>query len=301
MAHGRHLASPIHWLGGKGKMVTKLLDFFPEHHTYAEPFGGGASMLIAKQPSPVEVYNDMNSGLVNFFRVLRDPERFERLKFLCDLTPYSREEYAWCNENWEKETDDVQRAYMWYIVCRMSFGGKFGAAWGTAVGSSNNGMASTTASWLSTLNKLPEIHKRLMEVQIENVSYERIFERYDSPKSLFYCDPPYVPETRKAGEYKHEMTYEDHEKLVNILLNIQGMAVLSGYPSSVYDPLIAAGWETKTFDVVCSVVGRTARNGLKGTGSAVNSEAQKRTEIIYISPSALEVHRESLLVGVEWS
>src|SRR5688572_9116143 len=119
MAFGRHLASPIHWLGGKGKMVTKLLDFFPEHHTYAEPFGGGASMLIAKDPSPVEVYNDLNSGLVNFFRVIRDRDRFPEFLRLVSLTPYSREEYAWCNEHWESEPDDLKKAYMWYIVARM--------------------------------------------------------------------------------------------------------------------------------------------------------------------------------------
>jgi DNA adenine methylase len=97
------------------------------------------------------------------------------------------------------------------------------------------------------------------------------------------------------------MSYEDHEELVKILLAAKGMVVLSGYPSDVYKPLLEAGWETKTFDVVCSVVGRTARNGLKGTGSAVNSDAQKRTEIIYMSPNTLDVHRESLLVGMEWA
>lgn len=101
------MGSPITWFGGKGMMASKILPYFPEHHTYAEPFGGGASMLFAKPPSPVEVYNDMDSGLVNFFRVLRDPEAFERFHHLAALTPYSREEYCHCRSTWESAKGEL--------------------------------------------------------------------------------------------------------------------------------------------------------------------------------------------------
>jgi len=73
LPNGR-LRSPMWWFGGKGKMVKKLLPLIPQHKIYVEVFGGGASLLFAKEPSPVEVYNDLNSDLVNFFRVLRDPK-----------------------------------------------------------------------------------------------------------------------------------------------------------------------------------------------------------------------------------
>lgn len=295
------LKSPIHWLGGKGKMVGKLLDFFPPHHTYVEAFGGGGSMLFAKQPSPVEVYNDLDSGLVNFFRVLRDPEKFPEFVRLVQLTPYAREEYHDFLEKWEKEPDDIKRAHMWYFIARTSFGGKFGAAWGTAVGSSNRGMASTTASWLSTIELLPELHGRLMRVQVENRSYEILLDKYDSPDTLFYLDPPYAPETRIAGEYAHEMSYEDHEKLANRLLTIEGMVLLSGYNSKAYQPLIDAGWVRKEFEVMCSVVGRTANNGLKGVGVASADARQKRIECLWCSPNAMERLRDNLILGMEYA
>lgn len=112
----KRLRSPIVWFGGKGNMVAKLLPLIPPHRIYVEPFGGGASLLFAKKPSPVEVYNDLDSGLVNFFRVLRDPKKFERLHKLVSLTPYSREEYDFCRATWETCDDDVERAYRWYVV-----------------------------------------------------------------------------------------------------------------------------------------------------------------------------------------
>lgn len=282
-------------------MVPKILDFFPSHTTYAEPFGGGASMLMAKYPSPVEVYNDLNSDLVNFFRIIRDRDMFTEFHRLIEMTPYSREEYQYCMDEWQTETDPLKRAYLWYYIARTSFGGKFGASWGTAVTSSNRGISSTTSAWLATIEKLPQIHKRLMEVQIENVPYQKIIKRFDTDRTFFYCDPPYVPETRKAGVYKHEMTLEDHEELVDILLNIKGMALLSGYDAPVYAPLLEAGWVTKSFDVVCSVVGHTSQNGLKGTKIMLHDSEQKRTEVLYISPNALQDHRENLLVGMEFA
>ena len=295
------LKSPIHWLGGKGKMVSKLLDFFPPHEIYVEAFGGGGSMLFAKNPSNVEVYNDLDSGLVNFFRVLRDPEKFPEFIRMVQLTPYAREEYHDCLDNWENEPDDLKRAWMWYYVARTSFGGKFGAAWGTAVGSSNRGMASTTASWLSTIELLPEIHARLMRVQVENRSYEILLKKYDTPDTLFYLDPPYAPETRVAGEYKHEMSYEDHELLAERIAALEGMVLLSGYNSKAYQPLIDAGWTLKSFDVTCSVSGRTRNNGLKGEGVVSASEAQKRTECLWCSPRAIEALASTRILGMDVS
>lgn len=107
-------------------MVAKLLPLIPPHKIYVEVFGGGASLLFAKEPSPVEVYNDLDSGLVNFFRVLRDPGKFEKFYRKVCFTPYSREEYCFCRDTWGECKDDVERAYRWFVVARMSFSGKFG-------------------------------------------------------------------------------------------------------------------------------------------------------------------------------
>lgn len=93
------MKSPISWFGGKYYLAHKIIKLFPPHSIYVEPFGGAAHVLFAKEPSPVEVYNDIDSGLVNFFRVLRDPKSFGELALLCSLTPYSREEYYYFRKN----------------------------------------------------------------------------------------------------------------------------------------------------------------------------------------------------------
>lgn len=90
-------------------MVKHLLNFVPPHYIYVEPFGGAAWLLFAKPPSPVEVYNDIDSGLVNFYRVLRDPEKFKEFYRLVSLTPYSREEFYYCMSTWKECENDVEK------------------------------------------------------------------------------------------------------------------------------------------------------------------------------------------------
>lgn len=159
--------SPIQWFGGKGRMVRKLLPLIPSHHTYVEIFGGGASLLFAKKPSAVEIYNDLDSGLTNFFRMLRDPDQSARFYHLACLTPYSRIEFNACRENWKKETDPAIRAYKWFVVARQSFSGAFGTGWSSATNSSRRGMAMSCSKWLSTLRLLPDIAERMLTIQIE--------------------------------------------------------------------------------------------------------------------------------------
>ncbi len=203
-------------------MVAWLLKFVPSHKIYVEPFGGGGSLLLAKAPSLIEVYNDIDSGLVNFFRVLRDPEKFERFYRLAALTPYSREEYYFCVKTWQDVEDDVERAYRWFVVARMSFSGRSGkSGWSFSVTTSHRGMASAVSKWLSCLEHLPKVHERLMRVQIEHDDFRKIFPRYDTDETFFYVDPPYVSETRRSGKYTHEMSLEDHKELVEILLRLR--------------------------------------------------------------------------------
>lgn len=285
--------SPILWFGGKGRMTAKLLPLIPPHHTYVEPFGGGASLLFAKKPSPVEVYNDLDSGLVNFFRVLRDPEGFERFHLLVSLTPYSREEFNSCRETWEGCTDDVERAYRWYVVARMSFSGMFGASWGFAVTATTRGMSMPCSNWLSVIERLPQIHQRIMRVQIEHDDFRQIIRTYDTPGTLFYCDPPYVPDTRKSGSYKHEMTVEDHNDLVELLLGVKGMAILSGYRHPVYEPLERAGWRRHDYETSCSATARTRATGILGKGSL--EKMQPRVESVWVSPNC---EKQPALFGV---
>lgn len=286
----RRVSSPISWLGGKSRMVNKLLPMLPEHRVYVEPFGGGGSLLLGKEPSPVEVYNDLDSGLVNFFRVLRDPALVGQLIFKASATPYSREEYSHCLATWESCEDPVERAYRWFVVSRFSFGGIFGNSWGSSVSASTRGMAQVASSWLSAVQRLEIVHQRIMRIQVDNQDFRKVIPRYDTPNTLFYVDPPYVPATRKGGKYRHEMSLDDHRALVDLLLALKGMALLSGYEHAVYRPLEKAGWKKRSWQTVCCVAGRTRHNGLQGKGQA--KAKQSRTECVWISPRADAARKE---------
>lgn len=268
-------------------MVKKLLPLIPQHKIYVEVFGGGASILLAKEPSPVEVYNDLNSDLVNFFRVLRDPQKFTEFHRLVSLTPYSREEYNFCRKTWESSEDDVERAYRWFVVARMSFGGIFGNGWGYAVTASSRGMSTITSAWLSAIDMLPEIHERMMRVQIDNDDFRIIIPRYDTPDTCFYADPPYVSKTRKSQDvYKHEMTLQDHQDLVAMLLDVKGAVILSGYRHDVYTPLELAGWTRHDFPTVCWAAAKTRYTGLQGKGALL--ENAPRIESVWLNQRATD-------------
>jgi DNA adenine methylase len=299
----RRLRSPLVWFGGKGILARKIVSLFPPHHTYVEPFCGGASCLFAKPPSPVEVINDVDSDIVNFFRVLRDPPKFEQFYRLAALTPYSREEYHRYRDEWRAgwrvgwrshdsrhdvlTLSDVERAYRWYVVARMSFAGELGRSWGHSVGTSRLGMANAVAQWLSIVDMLPEIAERAKSVQVEQGDWRDVVQAYDGPDTLFYSDPPFVRSTRRSGRYRFEMADADHERLVEVLLSIKGKVLLSGYRNDIYSVLEGQGWRRVDISMVCFAAGRTRRAGLQGRGSLSRRGASHvRTESVWISPAA---------------
>ncbi len=262
-------------------MVNKLLPLIPKHHTYVEVFGGAANLLLAKDPSPVEVYNDIDSGLVNFFRVLRDKNKFQKFYEQVVLMPYSREEYYECLETWDKEEDDVQMAVKWFVVARQSFSGKFGDGWSYAVICSSKGMAGRVSSWFSSIELLPEVSERFLRVQIEHNDFRKILKAYDTEETFFYLDPPYVLETRKCKVYEHEMSLKDHEDLVDLLLHIKGKAILSGYEHNIYKSLEQAGWIKIKIEARCHATGTT--KGTKYLQNKENGEKLKRTECVWLN------------------
>lgn len=241
------MRSPVRWYGGKGQMVAKLLPLLPPHTTYVEPFGGGASLLFAKAPAAVEVYNDIDSGVVNFYRVLRNPALFAEFVRLVQLTPYSREEWEAYRAQWAAETDPVQRAYKWFVYIRqnMNGGGRGRAGDGWSITTDPDSVAAR--KWTTALTGLDEVHARLQSVHIEHLDWREVLRRYDTPDTLFYCDPPYVQTTRGAHRYQHELTEADHADLVAALQDARGRVVLSGYAHAVYTPLEVAGWQRQDF------------------------------------------------------
>lgn len=274
--------SPIQWFGGKAKRAPRLLALFPPHHTYVEPFGGAASLLLAKSPSPVEIYNDINSGCVNFFRVLRDEEGYKKLRHKAVYTPYSREEFCYCRDTWQGCEDPVERAYRWYVMVRQSFAGQ-GKGWGATRIASAGGMSERTHAWVAATERLGTVHERLRCVQIEHNDFRAVLRAYDTPQTLFYCDPPYIPETRRSGTYAFEMSMEDHSDLVTVLLGLRGKVLLSGYQHPLYAPLEDAGWRRVDFQFACNLGAHTSNVGAPGKRYVPQL---RRTESVWISPNA---------------
>jgi DNA adenine methylase len=250
----RRPLSPIHtpagrkriafgWYGGKFSHLDWLLPLLPECHHYCEPFAGSAAVLLNRAPAPLETYNDIDGEAVNFFRVLR--ERKEALIEAIGLTPFAREElYRAVSAN--GGAPDLERARMFYVRARQARTGLAQTAslgrWANCRNTSRAGMSGAVSRWLGSVKDLPEIALRLLRVQIENRPALEVIALYDDPRTLFYCDPPYVHSTRRdAKAYGFEMPDADHRELARTLGGVRGKAAVSGYRCGLLDE-IYRGW-----------------------------------------------------------
>src|SRR5271168_4166284 len=168
----RSIASPVSWLGGKARIAPKIIGYFPPHQTYVEPFGGSAAVLLAKRPSPIEVYNDIDRGLVNLFQVLRDSRSFKKLCRSLEATLYARGEFELSKQ---KSDDPVESARRFMVRQRQSFAGK-GTAWSYSVEKSALGIK----RWRKGVECLPAVHRRFQDVQIECDDWRKIISRFDT-------------------------------------------------------------------------------------------------------------------------
>jgi DNA adenine methylase len=227
------------WYGGKFSHLKSLLPLLPECYHYCEPFGGSAAVLLNRKPSPIETYNDLDGEVVNFFRVLRAEK--ERLVEAIGLTPFSREEFAVACEI-DPTQEPLERARRFYVRARQVRTGLAQTAsigrWANCKLTSRAGMSGVISRWLGAIEDLPEIADRLLRVQIENRPATDVIKLYDSPETLFYCDPPYIHDTRgDASAYGYEMTDEQHRELADVLNAVKGKVAVSNYQCKIMDEL----------------------------------------------------------------
>ncbi|MFQ5398112.1 MAG: DNA adenine methylase [Anaerolineae bacterium] len=263
------------WYGGKYSHLDWLLPLLPETRHYCEPFGGSAAVLINRRPSPIETYNDIDGEVVNFFRVLR--EQKDELLEAIGLTPFSREELRLAVRKPEENISDLERARRFFVRARQVRTGLAQTAsegrWAHCRLTTRAGMAGAVSRWLGSVEGLAEIAQRLLRVQIENAPAIEVIERYDSPETLFYCDPPYVHESRADTKaYSYEMSDQEHRELARVLHQVQGKAAISGYHSELMDELYG-DWE------YIEAPSKKAHS----TNTSPGNTKQSRTEVLWVN------------------
>ncbi len=255
------------WYGGKFSHLDWLLPLLPDTNHYCEPFAGSGAVLFNKKPAPVETYNDLDGEVVNFFKILRENKK--ELLELIALTPFSREEFALSCEI-DSELTNLERARRFYVRARQVRTGLAQTAsigrWANCKNTSRSGMSGVISRYIGGIEKLEFIADRLLRVQIENRPAIEVIKLYDSDKTLFYCDPPYVHSTRGDNKaYRFEMSDKQHIELAEVLNKVEGKVAISNYECDLMEELYPSSKWTKHL----------------GPNKTIHTTKDKRREILW--------------------
>ena len=248
----KKLVQPIKWHGGKYYLRQWILDLMPPHLHYVEPFFGAGSVLLARDPARdwmqtsegkklpsylkgcSEVVNDIHEELINFWRVLQNPQEFLEFQRRVELTPFSQREFEDA-ARMPPDADATERAIRFFIRARQSRQGLMRDFATLSRTRTRGRISDQTSAYLGAVEGLTDIHQRLQGVVILNDDACSVIRKQDGELTLFYCDPPYHHDTRSTtGEYDHEMTEAQHSELLEVLSRIEGRFLLSGYPCALY-------------------------------------------------------------------
>lgn len=255
--------SPFKWVGGKSRLRKSIIPLIPDHECYVEPFGGAAWVLFGKAPSRVEVLNDIDEELINFFRVVKHQP--ENLIEAFDLELVSRSEFRRLADTEPRSLSEVERAHRFYYLIMAGWGGE--ARYPRFQSSaSDGGHGNRLFGALKTLRKRIEpVHDRLKTVIIENLDWSECIDRYDRVGTFFYLDPPYP---RNGANYKHNMRLlSEHWAVAERLANVQGRWMLSSYDTE----------EVRAIFRRYNIVPVQSASGMKAAESDVKEHGRKRT------------------------
>lgn len=257
--------SALRYFGGKSRQLDWLLPILKtDHKHYVETHCGSAAVFLNKFPSPIETINDLDGRLINFFHVLRNYP--QKLVSLLLVTPYSRGEYIKCIQQSKNSIEDARR---FFVAINQSYSGTIYSrpnSWRINLNEQRHGISMEVSKFYSKVEKLPEVMNRLMMAQIDNRPAEEIIKIYDSRDTLFYVDPPYIPEVRTGkNDYLHEMTAKDHIALADAINSSIAKFAISSYDNLLYDNLYPSPQWHKFYD----------------KGKIVNLGKSKRREVVY--------------------
>lgn len=258
----------LRYLGGKWRLAPWVIAHLPPHRIYVEPFGGAASVLLRKPRSPVEVYNDLDEEIVGIFTVIQNPAQCQALMRRLRRVPYGRVAFE---QSFTPSRDPVTRAQRAITRAYLAFhhGSLFDLRRHTFADARHRTGHAKSHEWPGYPRILPFIRRRLEGVVIERRDALEVIRAQDTPETLFYVDPPYVPGTRSDTSYRCELTEKCHVELLERLRAAKGLVVLSGYPSALYERLLP-DW-------------RRIEHSARAAGSA-----RLRTEVLWLSPRAAE-------------
>lgn len=269
----KNLTQPLKWHGGKYYLRKWIVGLMPPHLHYVEPFFGGGGILLARDPDRdwmstgeekllaadsgcSEVVNDLHGELINFWRVLQNPDYFEAFAKRIALTPFGEPEFKAAFEASQAadpsiHLSEVERATQFFILARQSRQGLMRDFATLSRNRTRSRINEQVSAWLRVVDGLPDVHHRLRNVVILNQPATKVIRKEDGPKTLFYCDPPYVHETRvTTGEYAFEMAEAEHVELLETLAGLKGKFMLSGYPSELYKKWETDhGWNRHEFEI----------------------------------------------------
>jgi len=266
---------PFSYYGGKYKHLNWLLPLLPSRKAYVEPFGGSGVVLLNREPSDVETFNDLHSEVTNFFATLREhpTELFNKIT----LSPYSEEDFEYADETDLGELDDIERARLFFLLVNQTYNNHLSQpSWSYNTSYSSRGVSKKISNYQAKLRRLQPIADRLSNVQVTNRDAIDVIETFDTDDGLIYCDPPYPHDTRKdSSNYVEEMTDEDHRELASVLRSCEADVALSSYQSELYeDELVSYGWDRHDAES-------------KGTAST-NKDDHQRQEVLYVNYDVTE-------------
>jgi DNA adenine methylase len=225
----KNLRAPVKFFGGKGTMFNEIMNYFPksdEYNTYIEPFSGSFSLGLKIEPiPPIQMYNDLEQNVYSLYKVLSDPDMYRVFKEKCDLALYSEDLRAEFKRSLERpDLPIVERAFCFFYVNRTSHNGVGGFSKNTYI---RRGMSKSISDFLSSIDRLDELHDRLSRVIVTNTDGIELIKKYNTPNVFLYCDPPYEQSTRTSTRYKVDMDRNGHIDFLNAVVESKAKILIS--------------------------------------------------------------------------
>lgn len=257
------ITPPIKYHGGKHYLADWIISHFPRRYlTYCEPYFGGGAVLLKLNPNGhSEVINDIDGKLMNFWKVMQTRELFDQFFDCIKSMPFSEELFnvspMATMKTWVTDSE-VRQAIHFFIRCRQSLAGRKKSFTPISTSRTRSGMNEQVSSWMTAIEGLPTVHQRLIRVLMLKRDAIDCIMSIDHRQTIFYCDPPYLHETRKAKEVygEFEMGENQHQQLLECLDGIAGKFILSGYRSKLYDSFARkAKWRRRDLRIANNAAG----------------------------------------------